>query len=495
MNDNITLQICEKNMIGDFSTELSMPDYEPEIRRLLRVGVTLTPPMGFSDTGRVGMNGEIIYDILYMGNDGSLYSTRARESYELAEAFKQTEKTAEITSVLCDVSPESLVSRATAPRKLSLRCKLRGHARAFGEQEISERLTYVENPDSIERLTDECEYVYIFPSSVSEARLSDDFTAELPAGISGDVRIISHTATAVCEDIEVGNDEANVKGTLYLCMLATVDDGDSAPFKLSRKIPFAETVDMSELTSICKCVASICCGECDFTVEDNRIFCEPVLTIKLDAEEERRAEYTKDIYSTEVLSESTFKRYEFPTFLKVFSGNFTVSSNEQADDLAIPANADITDATANSVVKGVEINGNKSVLVGDLHLNILAKSDNEYIAKEIKIPFKYELDNVEQAPFFTDCSVTALSPRVKFDGERLICDCELHVMGRIFSKSQIEAVDEVIFGEDIDFDDAITVCFPSPTDTVWEVAKRYHIPTDSIISQESRLQKGEAIMF
>ena len=64
MNDNITTQICEKNMSGDFSTELSMPDYEPEIRRLLRVGVTLTPPVGFADTGRVGMNGEIIYDIL-----------------------------------------------------------------------------------------------------------------------------------------------------------------------------------------------------------------------------------------------------------------------------------------------------------------------------------------------------------------------------------------------------------------------------------------------
>ena len=88
MNDHITTQICEKNMSGDFVTELSMPDYEPEIRRLLRVNVTLTPPMGFVDNGRVGMNGELVYDVLYMGNDGELYSTKARRDYELAEAFK-----------------------------------------------------------------------------------------------------------------------------------------------------------------------------------------------------------------------------------------------------------------------------------------------------------------------------------------------------------------------------------------------------------------------
>ena len=173
MNDKITMQICEKTMSGDFSTELSMPDYEPEIRRLLRVGVTLTPPAGFADTGRLGMNGEIIYDILYAGNDGALYSTRTRESYELAEAFKSNEKASDITSIVCEITPESLVSRATAPRKLSLRCKLRGHARALSEQEISERSTYIENPDSIERLQGESEYAYIFNFFSQNFLLSD----------------------------------------------------------------------------------------------------------------------------------------------------------------------------------------------------------------------------------------------------------------------------------------------------------------------------------
>lgn len=495
MNDNITTQICEKNMSGDFSTELSMPDYEPEIRRLLRVGVTLTPPVGFADTGRVGMNGEIIYDILYMGNDGSLYSTRARDRYELAEALKQNEKAGDITGIICEVTPESLVSRASAPRKISMRCKLRGRIRGFGEQEIAMRHTYIENPDSIEKLTDECEYIWIFPSSLAEVRLSDDFSAELPSGTSGDIRIISHTATALCEDIEPSNDEATVKGTLYLSMLATVDDEESLPFKLYRKIPFAETIEVNDLTPTCKCIASVSCSECNFTIEDNRIFCEPTIVIKLDAEETRRAEYTKDIYSTEVLSETTVKRYEFPSAGKVFSGNFTTAISEQVSALAIPDGAEISDATATAAVKNIETNGNKSLISGELCVNILTKSDGEYIAKELKSPFKYEFDSGEQNPLFIECAVTPFFPRVKIDGERLLCDCELQVISRVFSKSQFTSVNEVIFGEKIAYDGATTVCFPSPTDTLWDIAKRYHIPTESIISQESRIDRGEAIIF
>lgn len=495
MNDKITMQICEKTMSGDFNTELSMPDYEPEIRRLLRVGVTLTPPAGFFDTSRIGMNGEIIYDILYAGNDGALYSTRTSESYELAEAFKPNEKNSDITSIVCEITPESLVSRATAPRKLSLRCKLRGHARALGEQEITERATYIEDPNSVERLQDESEYAYIFPSAFAEARISDDFAAELPSGVSGDIRIISHTACAVCEDVEPANDEAVVKGTLHLSMLATVDDGESAPFKLSRKIPFAETVDMNELTPLCKCIASACCTECDFTLEENRVFCEPVLLIKLDAEEIRRAEYTKDIFSTDVASETTSKRYEFPVSEKNFSGNFTVSTREEVEALGIDPDSEIIDTTASAVVKNVEFDRNKWALVGETVMNFLTKSNGEYSVKEIKTPFKYEISGNEIAPFFTDCRVVALSPRAKTDGTRLLCDCELHACGRIYAKSGFEAIDEVIFGEPLERDSAITVCFPSPTDTLWDVSKRYHIPTDTINSQESRLRNGEAVIF
>lgn len=495
MNDKIMTQICEKSMSGEINAEISMPDYEPEIRRLLRAGVTLTPPAGFSDSGRVGMSGEAIFDVLYAGNDGALYSTRTRESYELTEAFKPSEIGSDIISVVCEVTPESLISRASAPRKVSLRCKLRGRARGFGEQEISERDTYLENPDSIERLAGNSTYTHVFPSSFAEARLSEDFAAELPAGVSGDLRIIGHSAAAAVDRIEPSHDSAVVKGALELSILATVDDGDSAPFRLTRKIPFAEAVDAEGLTPECRCTAVAVCIDCDFSVDENRIFCEPTMLIRLDAEENRRTDYTTDIYSTEALSEHTSRRYEFPISKKVFSGNLTASLRETLEEAGISSDAVISDASASAVVKNVEENGEKLNIVGEVTLVILTNAQNEYSLKEIKMPFKYEVEGDEKGLFFANCEAVALIPRVKIDGGRILCDCELHISGRSYAKDEFSAVDEVIFGAPVEPSDATVVCFPSPTDTVWDISKRYHIPTRTLFSQESRLKNGEAVIF
>jgi len=264
---------------------------------------------------------------------------------------------------------------------------------------------------------------------------------------------------------------------------------------MTRKIIFAEELDADGSTPDCRCVATAVCVDCGFTIDENRIFCEPTLIIRLDSDEDRTAEYTADIYSTDVLSEHTSKRYEFPISKKAFSGNLTVSLREPIEGFEIEPTAVVLDAYSDAVVKNVEESGDKLVLVGELCLNILTNCENEYSLKEIKSPFKYEVEGGDGALFYTDCSAVALIPKAKIESGKLSCDCEVHISGRSYSKDEFSAVNEVIFGERVTRDGAITVCFPSPTDTLWDISKRYHIPTESIVSQDSRLKSGEAIVF
>ena len=489
MNDRITLQICERSIGGEINTEISMPDYEPEIRRILRVGVTLTPPAPLSDGTRVGMRGDAIFDLLYAGNDGELYSTRATESYELAEALKPSEREAEVVSAICRVTPESIVTKAVAPRKLTVKCKLRGNGRFFGEQEIGERADY--GDAGIERLTKQAEYASILPSVFAEIRLSDDFSS----GIASDsLRVVNYTALATCEAAEPSNGEASVRGNLDLRLLLSADDG-SVPISLTRKIPFYETVECDGLDSTCKCAASISCVSCDFSLDGGHIFCEPTLIIKLDAEQNRAVEYIADAYSTEALTSTSTKRVEAPVLERLFCGNFTLNVRQTAEESGIPEGTEMIDTTSVAVVKNIEHNGEKSAIVGEVTLNILGICDGEHITKEIRVPFKYELETGKNNLSFADCEAISLPSSARIDGNRLSCDCELHFCGTFHSKTAFEAVDKITFGEEITKDDAVTVCFPSPTDTVWEVAKRYHIPTDAIISQESQLKKQEPIVF
>ena len=485
MNDKIMTQTCDKVMSGDFSTELSMPDYEPEVRRLLRVGVTLAPVSGFCDGGRVGMRGEIIYDILYSGNDGGLYSARASENYELAEALKQSEKCAEELVIICEATPESLISRALAPRKISLKCKLRGRARGFAERELAERSTYIENPESVERLMGERECALIHPTRIGEVTLAEDFEAELPAGASGELRVISYNGSAVVSEVEAARDEALVKGVLYLDLLVALDDAEAAPFKLSRKIPFSEAIDAEGLTPSCRAMARAVCVGADISVDENRIFCEPTLSIAVDAEEEGAIEYTRDLYSTEVASEITTARYEFPVFEKSVLGSVSVSAREALERVGLESGDEVIDVYASASAKSVDSAGERWALLGELAFNFLVKTGGEYGVRELKLPFKYEFDGCESGAYFSDFGVVACSPRAKLDAEKISCDCEVSLCGRICSRGELTAVDEAIFGEPIRNDGLLRVCFPPAADTLWDVAKRYHKTVDSIVSQNA----------
>ena len=477
MNDKITTQFCDKTMSGDFNTEVSLPDYEPEIRRLLKVGARLAPPSGFYDGSRVGVSGRIIYDILYAGGDGELYSTSAEESYELAEATKPSEKCSDRPIILCEVRPESLISRVVAPRKLSLKCRISGRARGFCENELAENSTYVENPSAIKRLTGESAYLRIIAPSLCEIKVSDDINAE-----GGDVRIISYDAAAIAEEAEPSNGRAVVKGVLHISLLAAPAEGGE-PFTLRKKIPFAEVVDADGVTPDCSCATSICCTDLDISVEDGHIFCEATLSVELSATEEKLSRYTKDLFSTEVSSNTTEKRLEFPLSQTPISGNFSLSLRKASDEEEWLNGAEIVCSSLGAVVKNIEIDGQKSALVGEAAINLLAKSQNEYITKEFKLPFKYEFDSVCDTPMFSEWRVIPLSPTATIENGRRLCDCELYVSGRIFLKSALTALDEAIFGEPLEKDGEMTVCFPSPTDTAWDISKRYHVPTEVIISQ------------
>ena len=489
MNEKITLQICERSIGGEINAEISMPDYEPEIRRILRVGVTLTPPALLFDGTRVGMRGDAIFDLLYAGNDGELYSTRTTESYELAEALKPSERENVVLSAICRVTPESLVTKAVAPRKLTVKCKLRGNGRFFGEQEVGERVEYEEA--GIEKLFKQAEFAHILPSSFAEVKLSDDFSS----GVASDsLRVVNYTAFALCESAEPSGGEAAIRGTLDLRLLLSNDDG-SAPISLTRRIPFYETVECDGLDQAAKCTASASCVACNFSIDGGRIFCEPTLIIRLDAEQNRAVEYVADAYSTEVSTSVTEKHLEFPVLEKLFCGNFTLNVRQSAEESGIADGTDIIDTTSVAVVNNIEHNGEKSAIVGEVCLNILGICDGEHITKEIRAPFKYELEVGKSPVSFADCGVISVPSSARIDGGRFSCDCELHFCGSFHSKSAFEAVDRVTFGEKIEKEDIVTVCFPSSTDTVWEVAKRYHIPTDIIISQEDNIKNQEAVVF
>ena len=75
-NDTTALRVqsmlCDKQEISEVTAEVSLPDYRPEVKRLVRVGATVTPPARYVGAANTELSGTVDFCILYTGNDGAL---------------------------------------------------------------------------------------------------------------------------------------------------------------------------------------------------------------------------------------------------------------------------------------------------------------------------------------------------------------------------------------------------------------------------------------
>ena len=99
--------------------EYSLPDYRPEIRRILAVDTRVLPSGSYRRAGRAEHAGVCVHTVLYAGEDGSLASFEVTTEYGYSFSVPE--------DAVCASPPpsvESVSCRLTSPRRVSLRASL-----------------------------------------------------------------------------------------------------------------------------------------------------------------------------------------------------------------------------------------------------------------------------------------------------------------------------------------------------------------------------------
>jgi hypothetical protein len=123
----------------------------------------------------------------------------------------------------------------------------------------------------------------------------------------------------------------------------------------------------------------------------------------------------------------------------------------------------------------------RCLLTGACTCHLLLLRDGEYTAADITLPFRYEFDGqtdgaIDENMDF-DGSLSVVNCRARMDGERVGVDAEVAVSLRTYCSAPLTALSDVDFGEEVTRRRGeYVICFPTPTDSAWSVAKRYHAP-------------------
>lgn len=469
----VQTKICDRRNVTDLSADFTLPDYHPEIKRLLRVRATVSPPDKYIGAGNADFSGTVDYAILYAGNDGALYCATETGEYQFTLPIEVAADIDLNEGILCDaeILPETVTGRVAAPRKFSVKCRLRSHIRMYGSKLLEESLIGAD-PDSLQRLCGNAEAARVFVGYGEPLQLGDEILCDPQAG---DVRVISAEGQVFVTEALAGSGVVNCRGEVCLKLLCTQDSSNTAPSALLRRIPFSQAVVTDGAEVNCDACAFGICSQLQITVEENRILCEVALRLQTRAQRNESISFTRDIYSTAAECESSYTEAVLPRALKCINGNFSLNVALPLEEVGIRPGMSIADVALTPTVTGLESDHGKCFLVGRCRASVVLCDAEDAVAQEFEVPFRYETDGYDAEITDFDATVDPISCRARIDGERIGLDAELAVCLSTRGESHCHMLHEAKFGAPLHMRGAVyTVCYPSREDTLWSVAKRYH---------------------
>ena len=474
----VTLPLCEKRVSIESTGEYTLPDYQPEIRRVLSVTPTVLPPAKYVGGSGVELSGNVDYSVLYVGADGGLYSMPLSSEYHLTlplESAADVDPMGGVT-VWSDVASESVQARVSSPKKLSLRCRLRAHVRAFGRMLMEVRCVGDAPEEQIFRRIGRCQTLSPRSGLSDVISLSCEIT-----GVDEDARVVAAEGIPTVQEIRIASeDTVSASGELLLKLLVARENG--ALETLLRKLPFSGEVELEGVDAEEEFRGTATVSELSVEVEEGgRILCAPSLLIEVRGMRNREVRYTSDLFSTSCESLCEMQSIRTPVAIRCEQRNFSQSERIPRSAVALPEGAEICDAFGSVLFDACEQVGQKYVLTGQSRYTLLCEKDGEYSTAEVSLPIRYETDAGDRAMESFSCVGNLLSCRARVDGDVLCLDAEISVAAEFCGAEEIESVREARFGESLcQRRSCMTVYYPSDDEDSWAVAKKYRVAPASV---------------
>ncbi len=469
------LPLCDRTVCGDVSCDISVPDHLPEVRKLLCVTEKLYSPAKYIGANNVECSGGIEYRVIYLGADGELYMVSADGEYELstpkdAPAYGELGTPSAIIYASCD----GTTARVVSPRKISAKSRI--HAAVFVFAPLAEA---EDMPESIERLcrTAECCKAVFFAGEPIE--LEDRIS-----GLGDDARIISVDTSVLVSEVRCVGNEIAVSGDVSLRLLLGRESGQVQT--VERRIPFKANTELPDGMSECPTAVVGNVTDIEVSAAEGDIEIDISMVLEATLAENREWGYTADAYSTERECTCTCGELRLPISALCSAGSFSQNERLSQEEQAFPEGGEVVGTWCSVVFDGCESEGDRYIFSGSAKYTLICKKDGEYSSFDVERPVRYSATGREVEPFRFGITATPLSCRGRIDGGTLCIDSEISVNAFVFGVNTVFPARDISVGDLLKKRPCeLLVYYPTPTETPWDVAKKYHVRADSLSAEKN----------
>ena len=466
--------------------EHTLPDYNPDVRKLVHTAARIIPGARFTDGERTELPVTVFYDVIYLDSDGGLNHTDFTSDAELATSLGEGVDESIFTPELLGFNV-----RLTGPRRFSARANLGARLRT------RERKAFDIDGDTFTSTEPEIaeEKIQIMCESWGESRENEarEDVWEREGAILDEVKILLCEAMGRVEPVRMADGCAEVKGEIKIGMLISVAD-ECAEY-VEKILPVAESVSVDADGA---CQAEIAVKDVTPTLRagEDGVCAEVSLkyTCRVSCCYNAGLSVIKDCYSREreSVNEYTELRYEE----LVCAMTHTVKISEE-----IPREGILTSDTRNVVyssgtprieeisASGSEIKIRGKVRVSGVACEAFADGSLSYSGMKLDLPYEANVNVDRHLPdgVTVEGRAYASSSSVAIDGDKMYVSLDLVHCLTVYKERGVNCVGaSVLSGDVVERDPSlITVYYPSAGESLFEIAKKHHASVLTIASDNA----------
>lgn len=458
--------VYDSDINSEISDDFTLPDYLPEIRRLLRVMPTFPSPSEYIGGSDAEFAGKINWRVLYVGNDGKPATANLSSAYEVKAQADLSDNIAHGSGLHAEhsVVAENVSAKVTAPRKLGIRCRLRHHVKIYGERNTDTEITGCTSDESVKKLEK------TFLTLVTEKGKNNSVAVETAFPIEAGSNVIGVRASAAVDSCFPSDSGAVCRGNVIFTLLGT--DGENRVITSENTVAFEAPVEL-DLDGDGWCLSGYACvDEVSSDEAEGSLLCRADITAICKAQKNAPARLTCDIYSTEQVAYPTFGTFDIPYFILCTNTSFGHDGSAVFDGL--PEGAEILDCVCDAQPTGMRFENGKYLLDIRCRYNILFGAGDEYTCKETEQSFSAEVGSGSDTHNGYSAHLSVMSCRAKTEGENIALSADIEAAVSIFGEAEQKVVTSVKLGENTPARRAAwTVAYAAPGETLWDIAKRY----------------------
>lgn len=471
----------------EVTEEFILPDYLPDIKRIIQVDTKPKIDGKFISRGRIDYEGDVVCHILFCDEGNHLRTVTFTASFK--DGVEIDDLVDECVANLLPI-PESVSCKMINPRRVSLRLRIDTSVTVWCNRNFRPQYSGDINLSNIEKSEKELQVMKVICAGESGLNASADLEADGALPQIGE--IIRCNVDMSFYECKGSDGKVLCRGEMPITVFYSSPNQEGETYTvLFRKLPIAQVVLADGVNEECSCMARGAVDSVKVNVAENGfgerriIEIDVTYRVYLNCVASDKVTVINDVYAIGKDVKTESRKETFCRFSKLYSTNFGANLSIPKNELNLQNAESVFALTADPKIFSVEKSFDKTRLTvsGVAKTNAIVKGGDGLSVHEYDVPFSIDLEaSGVDKDFIYNYDLVCLGAKGRFDSENFYTELDLQLNLMILETEEAEILSSAQFNDMLESTEKPQMRFYYPTDgeTMWSIGKQFGVSVSEL---------------